>query len=181
MSLLKPKKKCKSCKKDILKKLAIKAIGAASFCSMACFYTKKKNTPSRIPPKPLKRRLERTFNPTPDYPLTQVLKTPKLTFKPSKGSLKKPKIERSQDYMAYIRTLPCLACGITGETINAHHIYSEALSLKCSDFLTIPICYIHHVGGNDAIHKIGTKNFCVKFNLHLYKQISQLLIKYITR
>jgi len=52
--------------------------------------------------------------------------------------------ERDKKYRAWVRTHPCLACGISGEIITDHHIESLGTGIKCSDYLTVSLCNDHH-------------------------------------
>ena len=56
---------------------------------------------------------------------------------------------RSEKYLAWVRTQPCLMCGGPAE---AHHIKGvgnfSGAGVKASDILTMPLCHKHH----DAMH-----------------------------
>jgi len=59
--------------------------------------------------------------------------------------MQKVKTDRDEKYLAYIRTLPCLDCGWPADVmgkklIEAHHIETGGTSIKCSDYLTVPLC-----------------------------------------
>lgn len=58
---------------------------------------------------------------------------------------------RSERYMAYIRTKPCLICGSPSE---AHHLtFAEhrAKGVKNSDSFCVPLCHGHHM----ALHSFA--------------------------
>ena len=57
-----------------------------------------------------------------------------------------PKLKPARDkkYRAWVRTHPCCACGVSGETIADHHIRKLGTGIKCSDYETVPVCYDHH-------------------------------------
>lgn len=64
---------------------------------------------------------------------------------------------RSKDYLAFIRSLPCVACG-NPLTEAAHVRYAEAKAgkpitgrgIKSSDCYCAPLCNRHHVEQHDA-------------------------------
>ena len=49
--------------------------------------------------------------------------------------------ERSDTYLAYIRTLGCIICDMPAEP---HHIDTGGIGMKGSDYLTVPLCRRHH-------------------------------------
>lgn len=58
-------------------------------------------------------------------------------------------IERSKEYLSYLRTQPCIVCGKT--TCQPHHVRNDnaGLAYKPPDCYCVPLCYNHH----DRIHK----------------------------
>ena len=61
---------------------------------------------------------------------------------------------RSEAYLSYIRTLPCLVHRRPG--VEAHHYQrtgDKGLSLKTGDEWAVPVCKLCH----DAIHMIGNE------------------------
>ena len=58
---------------------------------------------------------------------------------------KRSNAERDEDYLNFIRGQPCMVEGCT-EPSEAHHIENDGLSLKCSDYRTVPLCGHHHRG-----------------------------------
>ncbi len=72
----------------------------------------------------------------------------------------------SKKYRDYIRSLPCVITGITGETISPHHIigYSyvtgKAMGKKSSDLTCIPLEHALH----QELHNIGYSSFEKKYN-----------------
>ncbi len=65
---------------------------------------------------------------------------------------------RNSEYRAWVRTKPCLVCG-SERGVEACHTGPHGLSMKSSDFQCIPLCYRHHRTGNDALDKIGPRQF----------------------
>lgn len=51
----------------------------------------------------------------------------------------KVKTPRDKKYLKWIRSCPCFECGTRFE-VQAHHIETGGVSLKCSDYLTVPLC-----------------------------------------
>lgn len=72
--------------------------------------------------------------------------------------------ERSEAHLAMVRQLGCAVCE-TRRTIHAHHLRhgiaarERGLGLKCSDFLVVPLCWMHH----EECHRVGGK-----FEAHWY-------------
>ena len=59
--------------------------------------------------------------------------------------------------MQWIRTFVCAAWrseSCEGPN-HAHHVENGGVGLKCSDFLTVPICAAHHA----ELHRAGKKTF----------------------
>ncbi len=65
--------------------------------------------------------------------------------------------ERSEPYKAWIRTLPCLACGIEGQSEAAHTGTDGGMRMKASDFSCVPLCPNCHTQNPDAYHTAGGK------------------------
>lgn len=59
-------------------------------------------------------------------------------------SFPKEVTERDEEYLAFIRSQDCCECGwpaVLGR-IDAHHIKTGGTGIKCSDYLTVPLCNI---------------------------------------
>jgi len=54
----------------------------------------------------------------------------------------KIKTERNNKYLNFIRGHDCIDCGWPHELgrIEAHHIYTGGMGIKCSDYDTVPLC-----------------------------------------
>ncbi len=65
---------------------------------------------------------------------------------------------RSVKYLDWIRSLACVVCERQGPS-EASHTGPHGLSVKSSDFSSIPLCHLHHRTGSDAYHKIGRGSF----------------------
>lgn len=59
------------------------------------------------------------------------------------SNFKKPTM-RSEQYMAWVRTLPCRGCGVYGQQQAHHNIASRYGSSKQSDFWTMSLCATCH-------------------------------------
>ena len=66
---------------------------------------------------------------------------------------------RDADYRAWIRTLPCCACGIEGRSEAAHTGNDGGMSMKASDYSCVPLCPECHTRGPKAYHRIGRPAF----------------------
>ena len=60
---------------------------------------------------------------------------------------------RDRDYLAWIRSLPCLICG--SRRSEAAHLGARAFGQKCSDRETGPLCAWDHRLGPRAQHALG--------------------------
>lgn len=56
-------------------------------------------------------------------------------------------------YMAWIATLPCAACG--RQLVEVAHVGAHGMAQKCSDRDTIPLCTAHHREGPFSLHRLG--------------------------
>lgn len=64
----------------------------------------------------------------------------------STASIKLP--ERDADYLDYVRTMPCILCGVQHRS-EAHHAkvgQNIAVAMKTEDFRAIPLCHQCHLG-----------------------------------
>lgn len=67
---------------------------------------------------------------------------------------------RSADWLARIRSLPCLCCPHSQQTTptRAHHpkgLFPRTMGRRVSDLLCLPLCDEHHTDGPDALHRSG--------------------------
>jgi len=51
----------------------------------------------------------------------------------------KTKTPRDEKYLNYIRSMDCCECGYPGP-VDAHHIETGGMGIKCSDYLTVALC-----------------------------------------
>lgn len=64
--------------------------------------------------------------------------------------------ERSEEYKAWIRSLPCIRC--QRQPSEAHHqpaVGHSSTGSKCSDFRCVPLCWEHH----QLYHSSGRHTF----------------------
>ena len=66
---------------------------------------------------------------------------------------------RDEDYKAWIRTLPCCACGAQGCSEAAHTGDDGGMSMKASDYSCVPLCSFCHTQAPHAYHRIGKRRF----------------------
>ncbi len=69
-------------------------------------------------------------------------------------------------YLAFIRKQPCCVCG-SRRGIEAAHTGPHALSRKSPDRDAIPLCRVHHQGGNDSLHALGPWRFAEYHRLNI--------------
>ena len=80
-------------------------------------------------------------------------------------SFQKIKPLRSDKYLKFVRSLPCVACGIPAD--DAHHIKGRGLGggVKPTDLMTIPMCRPCHT----KLHDMGFREWERRFgNQMLY-------------
>lgn len=84
---------------------------------------------------------------------------------------------RSEEYLNFIRSLPCLIedrnCF---SQIAPHHIEARA---TCSDLWTLPLCCGHHTGDN-GIHR-GKETFERRYGLNIDREVMKLNKQYIIK
>ena len=61
--------------------------------------------------------------------------------------------------MAWIRTLPCIACGVEGRSEAAHTGTDGGMSMKASDYSCVPLCSDCHTQAPGAYHRVGKRVF----------------------
>ena len=86
---------------------------------------------------------------------------------------KAPRVDPRKDaaYLRWLRTLPCLVCGITVR-IEAAHVGERGLGQKCPDRQAVPLCELHHRLGPHSHHTIGRK-FWTHWKLSRYDAIAR--------
>ena len=83
----------------------------------------------------------------------ETIQVARRTPKPPKGP------PRNMRYRAWIRTLPCLGCGVEGRSEAAHTGKDGGMRQRSSDFSCVPLCPNCHTFGNRAYHRIGRESF----------------------
>lgn len=73
-------------------------------------------------------------------------------------SIPKQKPERDEDYLAFIRTLPCSKCGRPAPSCAHHHPLAghSSTGSKTSDYRSVPLCCDCHIPG---VHQYGKLTF----------------------
>ena len=84
--------------------------------------------------------------------------------------------KRDLQYMAWIRTLPCICCG-SRMLVEAVHVGDRSLGQKCPDSQTIPLCAFHHRTGPYSHHRLGRK-FWRFWNVDRDRLIARLIANY---
>lgn len=98
---------------------------------------------------------------------------------------RKPRPNPNEDvqYRAWIRTLPCVVCQqwqITRRQfgpVECAHVGPRALSRKCSDYETIPLCVWHHRLGPQSYHAMP-KSFWTYWKINRAEILQGLNQKY---
>src|SRR5664279_2587355 len=66
---------------------------------------------------------------------------------------------RDEDYKAWIREMPCIACGINDRSEAAHTGTDGGMSMKASDYSCVPLCSDCHTQAPGAYHRVGKRAF----------------------
>jgi hypothetical protein len=74
---------------------------------------------------------------------------------------------RDREYRAWVRYLPCAACGIEPAGEAAHTGSDGGMKQKASDFSCIPLCRNCHTMGPGAYHRIGRKEFELRHKVNI--------------
>jgi hypothetical protein len=91
----------------------------------------------------------------------------KMRFQPRRGP------ERCPDYLAWIRTLPCVVClRVSGgatvvEAAHTNALGPRGVGQKTSDFSAIPLCSGHHRENPDSYHRLGEQRFAPQHGIDL--------------
>lgn len=64
--------------------------------------------------------------------------------------------ERDAYYRAWIRTLPCCACGVTKNIEAAHTGSGGGMKQKPSDYQVVPLCQDCHTAGPRSYHGLNS-------------------------
>ena len=64
---------------------------------------------------------------------------------------------RDEYYKAWIREMPCIACGVEGRSEAAHTGTDGGMSMKASDYSCVPLCADCHTQAPDAYHCVGKR------------------------
>ena len=76
---------------------------------------------------------------------------------PRRGSGRGP--SRNWRYRAFIRSLPCAACGATDDVEAAHTGSDGGMAQKASDYSCVPLCRDCHTQAPDSYHRLGKAAF----------------------
>lgn len=68
--------------------------------------------------------------------------------------MQKTKFIRDKKYLAFIRTEQCCICG-NHHDIEAHHVFTGGMGIKCNDTDTVPLCSICHLSVHNKHGKSG--------------------------
>ena len=92
------------------------------------------------------------------------------TGKPRRGPA------RDKSYLIWIRTLPCVCCGVRGA--EAAHTGPRGLGQKASDYQAIPVCASHHRTGLWAYHGLSPVIWAAHWELDIPAIIAKLNAEY---
>jgi hypothetical protein len=97
------------------------------------------------------------------YYLTWAIHGRKLPRQATSSTRKGPL--RDEAYKAWIREMPCIACGIEGRSEAAHTGTDGGMSMKASDYSVVPLCADCHRQAPGAYHRVGKRAFEEKHRL----------------
>ena len=81
---------------------------------------------------------------------------------------------RDAAYLAWIRGMPCIACGIGDRSEAAHTGTDGGMSQKASDYSCVPLCGNCHTRATGAYHRIGKRAFEEQHGLSFVRSVEQL-------
>jgi hypothetical protein len=83
---------------------------------------------------------------------------------------------RDSRYRAWIRTLPCAACGCSWNVEAAHTGSDGGMSMKASDYSCIPLCTNCHTMATDSYHRIsgGRQGFEISRGIVIAELVARL-------
>jgi hypothetical protein len=81
---------------------------------------------------------------------------------------------RDEAYKAWIREMPCIACGIEGRSEAAHTGTDGGMSMKASDYSVVPLCGDCHTQAPGAYHRVGKRAFEREHGLCCAKIVARL-------
>lgn len=79
----------------------------------------------------------------------------------------------NEEYLDYIRSKPCLICGIKSDP---HHLIARTWrESKRNDYTAINLCRKHH----SEVEQIALSKFESKYHINLWKEVALLIINYV--
>ena len=89
--------------------------------------------------------------------------------------------ERDPDYRAWIRSLPCCACGSTKDVEAAHTGTDGGKGQKASDYSCVPLCASCHRTGPHAYHGLNSsaRDFEQRHRLNFARIAAELRARWI--
>lgn len=88
---------------------------------------------------------------------------PRIARTVPKGQ-RKPNLRRAANHLAFIRTLPCIACGYAFENSQPAHVRLSkdgGTGMKPGDRFTVPLCAACHADQ----HRVGELTFWAEFGI----------------
>ena len=102
----------------------------------------------------------------------EILGREPLRKPPAKARRETP--ERDAKYRAWIRSLPCVACGSERYIEAAHCGTDGGMAQKASDRSCIPLCAPHHRTRADSYHALGRRGFELRHGLDCAALVARL-------
>ena len=100
------------------------------------------------------------------------VETPRKPPRKATHAIGKP--PRNARYRAWIRSLPCAACGIEPAGEAAHTGSDGGMAQKSSDYSCVPLCTSCHTQSADAYHRVGKQAFEVCRNVAFAELVKRL-------
>lgn len=81
---------------------------------------------------------------------------------------------RNAKYRAWIRSLPCVGCGLEPAGEAAHTGVDGGMRQKASDYSCVPLCSDCHTQAPDSYHRVGKAAFEVCRNVKFAELVKRL-------
>lgn len=81
---------------------------------------------------------------------------------------------RDEDYKAWVREFPCLACHCRGRSEAAHTGSDGGMSQKASDYSCVPLCPDCHTQAPGSYHRVGKRAFEQRHGLSFIDIVARL-------
>lgn len=85
-------------------------------------------------------------------------------------------IPRDTEHMARVAARGCLICGAPAQAHHVDILTPKNAGPKVTDYLTAPLCPIHHTGDQDDCAHNGERAFWIRHNIDIAAWITRILV-----